>query len=248
MTEKRPLKKTKDPRDTGASPLSGVSGKKIGPFTLILGEIKPLRRSGWRGFTAFLRSEAGVQCLDPVLKGIASSGGKDGIKPWMDLEYWEECVFPDENARRQTVYLQEKNLDRRLFRILGRAIPPGGHLMVSYEGEHKIHRLTREALSLRIPPSVTPLGFLLFEGGFPLIKDWYLSEGGFEGPRKLWAEKAPDKAWTRIFLERTKSEVRTYLKSPFRKEHAHTERSSRERAHALIQAMKASSIDLFSGF
>jgi len=55
-------------------------------------------------------------------------------------------------------------------------------------------------------------GYLLFRSGFQLVKDWYLSEGGFEGPRKLWGEKAPDQKWADIFLEKTAVQIKDYMK------------------------------------
>jgi hypothetical protein len=88
--------------------------------------------------------------------------------------------------------------------------------MVSYEGEQKIHADTVRSLSLGVPPAVTPLGHLLFKGGFQYIKDWYLAEGGFEGPRKLWGEKAPDDDWRQNYLKRTALEIDTFVKKPFR--------------------------------
>jgi hypothetical protein len=146
-----------------------------------------------------------------VIKGIHSSGGKDGVKPWMDLIYWEELEFRKGEKLLEKLSLSSKGLDCCLFQILGDLIPPGGYLMVSYEGDDPIHRDTRKSLSIRIPAAVTPLGFLLFGSGFQLIKNWYLSEGGFEGPRKLWAEKAPDKNWAEIFYQKTAEQIKSFL-------------------------------------
>ncbi|NIO49703.1 MAG: DUF1122 domain-containing protein [Candidatus Aminicenantes bacterium] len=181
-------------------------------YILYLGELKQLRLSGWKGFRLYIRDSRGELSRFPVIKGIYSAGGKDGVKPWMDLEYYEELEFLDEKETRGGLILSSNRLDRKLFKYLGNIIPQGGHLMVSYEGEQIIHTNTIKSLSISIPPAATPLGFLIFQGGFQLIKDWYLSEGGYEGPRKLWGEKAPDDTWARTFYEKTAQQIHKYLK------------------------------------
>jgi len=183
--------------------LKKLHGKKLNGYMLYLGELKQLRFSGWKGFRLYLRDSSGALSGFPVIKGIYSVGGKDGVKPWMDLEYYEELEFLEEKDTRNRFILSSNSLDLKLFRYLGNIIPLGGHLMVSYEGEQIIHSNTAKSLSIGIPPSATPLGFLIFQGGFELIKDWYLSEGGHEGPRKLWGEKAPDNTWAQTFYKKT---------------------------------------------
>ncbi len=41
--------------------------------------------------------------------------------------------------------------------------------------------------------------------------DWYLSEGGYEGPRKLWGEKAPDDTWAQTFYKKTAQQLLQFL-------------------------------------
>lgn len=113
--------------------------------------------------------------------------------------------------------------------------------MVSYEGENPIHRNTIKSLSIRIPAAATPLGFLLFRSGFQLIKDWYLSEGGFEGPRKLWAEKAPDSTWAKIFYGKTAAQMESFLEKDRRPELRALEESARERASEILSIIGAES-------
>ncbi len=192
--------------------LKSLDNKRLNSYILYLGELKQLRLSGWKGFRLYIRDSRGELSRFPVIKGIYSAGGKDGVKPWMDLEYYEELEFLDEKETRGGLILSSNRLDRKLFKYLGNIIPQGGHLMVSYEGEQIIHTNTIKSLSISIPPAATPLGFLIFQGGFQLIKDWYLSEGGYEGPRKLWGEKAPDDTWARTFYEKTAQQIHKYLK------------------------------------
>jgi len=108
--------------------------------------------------------------------------------------------------------LRQAGLMPDLFQSLSQLIPPGGHLMVSYENTDPLHRETDRALSAGVPPVLTPLGFLLFMSGFRLVKNWYLSEGGHEGPRKLWGEKPPDASWSRIWDEDTAKQLVDFFK------------------------------------
>jgi hypothetical protein len=192
--------------------LKNLQEKKLNNFTLHLGEIKQLRLSGWKGFKLYLKNSRGWISEFPVIKGIYSMGGKDGVQAWMDVEYIEELEFSEGKNSKDTFSVDLSYLNRKLFRYLGNIIPPGGHLMVSYEGEQKIHTVTRKSLSLGIPPVLTPLGILIFLAGFQYTKDWYLAEGGHEGPRKLWGEKAPDANWEKVFFEKTVQQIKQFFK------------------------------------
>lgn len=221
------------------SPLYELKDKKIGEYLLHLGDVKQMHLSSWKGFELYLKKPAGYLSQKPVIKGIFSSGAKDGIKPWMDIIYWEELEFRDEERPVERLSLSSTGLDRNLFQTLGDLIPPGGHMMVSYEGESRFQRNTIQSLSIRIPAAATPLGFLLFRSGFQLIKDWYLSEGGFEGPRKLWAEKAPDIRWTKIFYDKTSAQMKSFLEKESRPEFRTLEEPARERASEILKIIDA---------
>lgn len=201
--------------DRKQHPLNRLHDKNLNNFRLHLGELKQLRLSGWKGFKLYLQNPQGILSRYPVIKGIYSSGGKDGVRPWMDIDYRDEAQFQDPQNNQEKYSLTTSESGFKLFSLLGGLIPPGGHLMVSYEGEQKIHSDTVKSLSIGIPPAVTPLGFLLYKGGFQYVKDWYLAEGGFEGPRKLWGEKAPDAAWRLNYLERTALQIDKFLQKTF---------------------------------
>ncbi len=223
------------------SALIELEGKEVDGLSLHLGEVKQLHLSSWKGFELYMKKQEGILSLQPVIKGIFSSGAKDGVKPWMDFVYWEELEFKRDEKSIQKLSLGRGELDVRLFRILGGLIPPGGHLMVSYEGENAIHRNTVKSLSIRIPAAATPLGFLLFRCGFQLIKDWYLSEGGFEGPRKLWAEKAPDRNWAKIFYTKTAEQIESFLGQKRRPEFRILEEPACERANKILSIIDVES-------
>jgi hypothetical protein len=192
-------------------PLSDVDGRRLGAFTIVLCDVRGLRRSGWREFSLRLQDVRGTLLRQPVIGGICSRGGKDGVRGWMDIDYWEEIPLENGEPDGSRLSLRAEGLDREIFRLLGEAIPPGGHLMVSYEGEQEVHGETLRELAKGVPPAATPLGHLLFFGGFRHVKDWYLAEGGMEGPRKLWGEKAPDTVWERAFGEWTMRQLVPFL-------------------------------------
>ena len=64
--------------------------------------------------------------------------------------------------------------------------------MVEYDSP--THRATERILTLRYPPVCSPIGYLMFEAGVRSYRDWYISEGGREGPRKLQGFKPLNRA------------------------------------------------------
>jgi hypothetical protein len=188
-------------------PLQRLEGRPLGEYQLHLQRMKPLHLSGWRGFSLALKDREGTLAQPPVAEGIYSAGGKDGVKPWMDITVTEGIQF----GAGRTLNLRQSGLIHGLFQTLAQLIPPGGHLMVSYEDSDPLHRETARALSAGVPPVLTPLGFLLFVGGFRLVKNWYLSEGGHEGPRKLWGEKPPDQSWSVTWDKETARQLVDFL-------------------------------------
>lgn len=219
-------------------PLQNLEGKKLNVYTLHLRNVTQLPLSGWKDFALHLQNTQNQLSTHPVIGGIFSVGGRDGVKPWMDVVYSERVTFSVGENCEGSISLRSENLDRKLFRYLGELIPPGGHLMVSYEGEEKIHRDTLRSLHIGIPPAVTPLGILIFLAGFQYIKDWYLSEGGFEGPRKLWGEKAHNETTVQDFYQKTLQQVNTFLKREPRSTPREIEVAAQKRAQEVLRIIR----------
>lgn len=205
-------------------------------YFLLIKEVKQLHKSGWNGFTVFLKNQKNLLSQNPVVRGIYSAGGKE-VPPWIDMEYWQEHRFFHRNRIQEKLDLGNENRVVKLFQTLGSLIPPGGHMMVSYEGEQEIHKETILGLEGNIPPSATPLGYLIFQSGFQYIKNWYLSEGGLEGPRKLWGEKAPDKEWENNFLERTSREIKEFLNKKPSSSYPRLEKKAEKRAYKIQETI-----------
>ncbi|HWQ28928.1 MAG TPA: DUF1122 family protein [Dehalococcoidia bacterium] len=98
-----------------------------------------------------------------------------------------------------------------LFAWLRRLLPPGGHLMVEYDSPARAD--VAAALAAGVPPAATSLGEQLLRAGFaPRFKDWSISEGGLEGPRKLQCYVPPDDGTARLWRQDAIRSLRAFLK------------------------------------
>lgn len=179
------------PSPTIPEPFEALNGHPLGPYSLHLTKCEPMeRRSGWRRVVFCLSDDADVQADWPVLKGFYSIAGSTRGS-WLDCDF-----FPLQSFEGRHLDLAADGLSLELFRLLGEAIT--SHCMVSYEvWEHAtdLHSFTEQSYRLGIPAAATPIGELLITAGCCSgFKDWYIAEGGNEGPRKLQAEKPPTEA------------------------------------------------------
>ena len=150
---------------------------------LTLADWRSLRLSGWFGFTLVWEHEPDHYAAPPVFRGIYSRGGK-GVAPWADVEFHLELACP----LCGTVCAPDEPAAVELFSLWCRVIPWNGHLSVAYEDDE--HEETLQGLKIGVPPVLTPLGFAGYLAGFiGGFKDWYIAEGGHEGPRKLQMNK-----------------------------------------------------------
>lgn len=145
------------------APLGRLQGRKIGPRAL---QLLAVRRGRFPEEKRFKMGLSGNPV--PVLEGITFEG-RPPIHRWMEFRY-DPGPLSLEGAK-------------ALFRLLGRAVGPGGHLSVKYESPE--HKVTARGLAAGVPPPATPLGFLLWTGGCRWFKDWYYPEGWLEGEQKL---------------------------------------------------------------
>ncbi len=206
-------------------------------------------RVGWTHFSIYLEDEkGGVTCSvgpdgvlesTPVIEGIHSPGGK-GIKAWIEVESYSTMVhFCDGMTGPRLLELTGSETERDLMRFLAGKVAPGGHMMFPYDSSNgTFYRQTRESLLGNIPPVCTPLGMLLYEAGFRLVKDWYLAEGGFEGPRKLWGEKPEDDGISRQFDVRTFFQVLAYCPAMPHDDIIDLELAARKRAGQVLSGLQ----------
>jgi hypothetical protein len=101
-------------------------------------------------------------------------------------------------------------------------------------GESGVHRETQRALDLAIPIVATPFGYLLFQAGCNAgFKNWYFSEGGWEGPPKLQGFKALDEEHSRNMIQEIIKEVEQFLNRKLGV-HWELEQQARDRARTVL--------------
>lgn len=150
----------------------------------------PKNGVGARYFRCYLVSELG-RTAEPVVFGMQNAGPYPGFN-WVEvIDY--RAVVPLEDGREVEV---PDGIEQLIFEQFARLVPAGGHLMAEYDSAAR--RTTALALAARVPPLATPLGARMAEVGCgDAFKDWYISEGGREGPRKLQGFRAVDEEHAR---------------------------------------------------
>ncbi|HJU09672.1 MAG TPA: DUF1122 family protein [Candidatus Binataceae bacterium] len=189
-----------------AGPLVAQDGRV---FQLVLTASQRVRaRAGWFQFALTIRDDKGQTGRSSLMTGIASGGGR-GVMPWFEVRIYPRL----ESGDRTEFDARAAGFETQLIRRVGSLIPAGGHLMIEYEspGQSGTHR----ELLLRIPPAATHLGALMFAAGFQgHFKDWYISEGGHEGPRKLQANKSPNSVAAAEAFRVNLQELALFIKQP----------------------------------
>ena len=222
-------------------PLGRLQGRTLGPARLLV-LLGPKNAVGAVYFQAFLRLADGRLSSEPLLLGLHNSGRYPAYN-WIDVIRYEDSVSTEGGER---LDLAARGLDRRLFRLLGQLIPPGGHLMVEYESEGQ--QLSERMLALGVPPVATPLGYLLFLSGCGVsFRDWYISEGGREGPRKLQGFRPLDDEDAGRKARSMAEELRQFLGRAPRKEHRQREVMARRLAQRVLRQLEASAAGAAQG-
>ncbi|MPZ98697.1 MAG: DUF1122 domain-containing protein [Dehalococcoidia bacterium] len=172
-------------------PLSRLDGAEVGQGVTLEVELGSRNQVGARYFRAFLRSDDLGRTTVPVVTGLANQGPYPAYN-WVDVTDFEDHL-PLDDGREVVV---PEAIDLRIIGRLAELVPPGGHLMAEYDSPSRSS--TARALAARVPPAATPLGAMLFAVSCGVaFKDWYISEGGREGPRKLQGFRALGEAHER---------------------------------------------------
>ncbi|HEY2105914.1 MAG TPA: DUF1122 family protein [Candidatus Binataceae bacterium] len=177
-----------------------IDGHRCGRFRLKVTGCRPVRpRAGWLYVDIDLADSRGQPSASHFVTAIVSGGGR-GVKQWVECRIFPQVKFQIEDSDGWILDARKLGLEARFINLLGRRlIPPGGHLMIDYDSGGQ--DLTLAELVARVPPAACYLGELMFRAGFRgQFKDWYFSEGGHEGPRKLQANKSPNPAAARVAM------------------------------------------------
>lgn len=195
----------------GEHPLARLHGTALEEHRLIA-LLGPKNNVGSRYFQLFVADGDGRLCDDVLALGLQNTGSFPAFN-WIEMTQYREVL----RIGGETLDLPARRLDRALFELLAQFVPPGGHIMVEYDSP--THRATERMLTLGFPPVCSPIGYLMFGIGCRSYRDWYISEGGREGPRKLqgfmplndevrWEKVAKLREELKVFLSRSEREAR----------------------------------------
>jgi len=188
---------------------------------------------GARYFQIWLKGRGGRLSDRPLLEGLHHVG------PFPSAHWIEVMALARQNQMGgEGVRLSEEQ-EGRLWSLLGRIIPPGGHLMAEYESPEEEE--SRSALSWGVPPVLTPLGFRMFQAGCGAgFKDWYFAEGWAEGPRKLQGFKAPDEVYWKEKAAQMALELHAFLSSKEGRRYLESNPRALERAIDVLSQLSPS--------
>jgi hypothetical protein len=200
--------------------LVSLGRAKVGGFAIRV-ELKPMVLpprglfSGRTYFNIYFEDGLGQLSEKPVIdKALYSVGGK-GVLPWIEIGYYRpEVVFRKKKGNlTEITNIAFTHEEWNLFKLLGDIIPAGGHMMMPYDlDDNVLSRMTFAALGRNIPMVATPIGFLLFRIGFTIpFRDWYIAEGGHEGPRKLQFEKPLTDEREKLVCEQIIEELTVFI-------------------------------------
>lgn len=210
-------------------PLGQLQGLTLGSYRLLT-LLGPKNNVGARYFQLLLVDSAGRMAQEAVAFGLYNSGPYPGYN-WAEVIRYEASPrFPGE-----VVDLRPAGLEEPLFRALSDLVPAGGHLMVEYESPAQ--KESERILTLGYPPVTSPLGYLLFRVGCRSFRDWYISEGGREGPRKLQGYKPLNQALARERTQVMRREVEALLSGPESPHHGSYGRTARRLAKAVLETL-----------
>jgi hypothetical protein len=161
----------------GEHPLARLHGAALGDYRL-LALLGPKNNVGSRYYQLWLADADGLLSGEPLVLGLHNTGRFPAFN-WIELTQYREVLRVGDDV----IDLRTTELDRPLFKQFAQFVPPGGHIMVEYDSPS--HRATERILTLGYPAACSPVGYLMFGIGCRSYRDWYISEGGREGPRKL---------------------------------------------------------------
>jgi hypothetical protein len=211
-------------------PLGRLQGLSLGPYRL-LALLGPKNNVGSRYLQLFLVDSAGRMSEEPVAFGLHNSGPYPGYN-WAEVIRYE----PSPRIHGGPVDLRADGLEEPLFQAISGLVPPGGHLMVEYESPAQ--KESERILGLDYPPVTSPLGYLLFRVGCRSFRDWYISEGGREGPRKLQGFKPLNEALAEERTASLRRQVEECLAGPESPQHGERGRTARRLARAVLDALE----------
>ena len=213
----------------GEHPIAPLDGLALGELRL-LALLGPKNAVGSRYFQLFAADGDGRLADDALALGLFGEGPYPAYN-WVELTQFREALKLGET----TIDLWASGLETALFAALSGLVPVGGHLMAEYDSP--THKPTERILTLRYPPATTPIGYVMFEAGVRSYRDWYISEGGREGPRKLQGFKPLNEEIAREKTANLRAEIETMLAAPEDPAHGEWGVLARELGRKVLHAL-----------
>lgn len=217
----------------GDHPLSALHGARLGPYTLVV-LLGPKSNVGSRTFQLLAADASGAVSEEPVALGLHNQGPYPAYN-WIEITSYD----PQPHIGTEQHDLRAEDLELPFFELVSALVPPGGHIMVEYDSPAQ--RPTERVLTLGYPEAASPTGYLLFLAGCRSYKNWHISEGWKEGPRKLQGFKP----WNEdIAAEKTRNllaQLNALLDLPPNARHGEWDAIARSNAEAIRLALQPES-------
>ncbi len=152
-------------------------------------------------FKIYLKNTKGMLTTNPIMHGKYFSGREKFYLPWIEVYFVDKIKFESDEE------LLSYGTLEKLFKELSNLLPPGGKLMVPYI----YHEFTEAALRKGAPPATTLIGYLLWRVGCTWFKDWYFSEGAWEGDVKLQGNMPFDEEHWKKNVNEIYKEIKHFL-------------------------------------
>jgi len=217
----------------GDHPLAALHGAALGDFRLLV-LLGPKSSVGSQSFQLLLADRQG-RLADPSLAIGLYNRGPYPAYNWVELTRYDSVLSFEDGP----LDLAADGLDLPLLRMLSSLVPSGGHVMVEYDSPSQ--RPTERMLALGYPPVVTPIGYRLFQVGCRSFKNWHISEGWREGPRKLQCFKPLNDEVARERRETLRAEVEALLSRVPATDRREWEEIARRNGGAVAEALRSES-------
>ena len=214
----------------GEHALAALHARALGDYRLLV-LLGPKNNVGSRYFQLFLADADGRLTNDALALGLHNSGPYPAFN-WIELTRYESLL----QLEGKTLDLAREGMDLPLFEMLSELVPAGGHMMVEYDSPSQ--RASERLLTLGYPQASSPLGYLMFKVGCRSYRDWYISEGGREGPRKLQGFKPWNEEIAREKSELLRRQLSEFLAQPDAPRHGEWGALARRNAQAVLDALR----------
>lgn len=214
---------------SGEHPLARLSDAPVGNYRVLV-LLGPKNNVGSRYFQLLLADARGRLAKDALAIGLHNTGPYPAFN-WVELTRYESVLTFDEEA----LDLARDGVDLPLFEMLSELVPAGGHMMVEYDSPSQ--QATERVLTLGYPQAASPIGYLMFQVGCRSYRDWYISEGGREGPRKLQGFKPWNEEIAREKTDRLRQQLSEFLARPDAPQHEAWGELARTNARRVREAL-----------